>query len=137
MRPDLSVTLPRLLGMSWPDSRPSVVAPCPHCDVDTVWLQLAYGSWQLFDAHMHRTDDSAPGNRFAIRRHTRQVIDLDDELESRWPTTCLQLHKFACPASFEQARFHQRRPRQAHDIDLDDLFQRLAVRRDALAAEAG
>lgn len=128
---------PTLLHMSWPDSQPSVVAPCPHCDTETVWLQLAYGSWQLFDARMHPTEDSAAGNRFAIRRQSRQVIDLDDVLESRWPATCLQLHKFACPESFDQTRFHQRRPRQAHDIDLEDLWQRLAVRRDALQAEAG
>jgi hypothetical protein len=117
--------------MNSPDSRPSVVAPCKHCSTDTVWLQTAYGSWLLFDAQMFPTGDSAAGNRFAIRRQTRQVIDLEDEHEARWPAKCLQLHRFHCPGSHEDARFHQRRPRQANDIDLEDLWRRLAERKDA------
>lgn len=123
--------------MTWPDSRPSVVAPCPHCDTETVWLQTVHGGWQLFDAKMQPIDDSAPGNRFAIQRRTRQVVDLDNVLESRWPAQCLSLHRFGCPASYDDSRYYRRRPRQANDIDLDDLFQRLAVRREALRAEAG
>lgn len=117
--------------MDWPDSRPSVVAPCRHCDTDTVWLQTAYGGWQLFDAAMFPTEDSSSGNRFAIRRRTRQVIDLDDVLETRWPTECLQLHRFRCPASQDASGFHQRRPRQANEIDLEDLWHRLAERKEA------
>lgn len=115
--------------MNWPDSRPSVVAPCRHCNTETVWLQMAYGGWRLFDAEMYRTDDSAAGNRFAIRRSTRQVIDLEDEHEARWPVQCLQLHRFRCPASHDDALHHQRRPRQANEIDLEDLWRRLADRK--------
>ena len=113
------------------DSRPSVVAPCKHCGTDTVWLQMAYGGWRLFNAEMFRTDESAAGNRFAIRRSTRQVIDLEDEHEARWPATCLQLHRFHCPASHDDSLFHQRRPRQPHDIDLQDLWRRLAERKES------
>ena len=113
------------------DSRPSVVAPCKHCSTDTVWLQTAYGGWRLFDAEMFPTDESAAGNRFAIRRSTRQVIDLEDEHEARWPAKCLQLHRFRCPASHDDSLFHQRRPRQPNDIDLQDLWRRLAERKES------
>ena len=117
--------------MPWTDTRPSVVAPCTHCDTDTVWLATAYGGWHLFDAAMVPTDDSFPGNRYAIGRYTHQVVDLDDVRESRWPVKCLQLHKFQCPASYDESRHYQHRPRQANEIDLDDLWRRLAVRRTA------
>lgn len=113
------------------DSRPSVVAPCKHCSTDTVWLQMVYGGWRLFDAEMFRTDESAAGNRFAIRRSTRQVIDLEDEHEARWPAKCLQLHRFRCPASHDDTLFHQRRPRQPNDIDLEGLWRRLAERKES------
>ncbi|MFI2839828.1 hypothetical protein [Mycolicibacterium sp. PDY-3] len=113
------------------DSLPSTVAPCRHCGIETVWLQTVYGGWHLFDAAEFPTEDSAAGNRFAIRRLSRQVVDLDDVYEGRWPATCLHLHRFECPASYDDARFHQRRPRQANEIDLDDLFGRLAERREA------
>ncbi|KRD05162.1 hypothetical protein ASE48_18330 [Mycobacterium sp. Root265] len=113
------------------DSRPSVVAPCKHCSTDTVWLQMAYGGWRLFDAEMFATEESAAGNRFAIRRSSRQVIDLDDEHEARWPAKCLQLHRFHCPASHDDTLFHQRRPRQPNDIDLEDLWRRLAERKES------
>jgi hypothetical protein len=113
------------------DSRPSVVAPCKHCSTDTVWLQMAYGGWRLFDAEMFATEESAAGNRFAIRRSTRQVIDLEDEHEARWPVKCLQLHRFHCPASHDDTLFHQRRPRQPNDIDLEDLWRRLAERKES------
>ena len=113
------------------DSRPSVVAPCKHCSTDTVWLQMAYGGWRLFDADMFATEESAAGNRFAIRRSSRQVIDLDDEHEARWPAKCLQLHRFHCPASHDDTLFHQRRPRQPNDIDLEDLWRRLAERKES------
>ncbi len=65
--------IPRRSGCSWPTAAGS--SSMPGCTP---------------------TEDSAAGNRFAIRRQSRQVIDLDDVLESRWPATCLQLHKFAC-----------------------------------------
>lgn len=117
--------------MDWPDSRPSVVAPCKHCSTDTVWLQMAYGGWRLFDAEMFPTEESAAGNRFAIRRATRQVIDLEDEHEARWPAKCLQLHRFRCPASHDDTLFHQRRPRQPNDIDLEGLWRRLAERKES------
>jgi hypothetical protein len=117
--------------MNSPDARPSVVATCRHCSTETVWLQTAYGSWLLFDAEMFPTDESAAGNRYAIRRRTRQVIDLEDEHEARWPAKCLQLHRFHCPGSHDDMKFHQRRPRQANDIDLEDLWRRLAERREA------
>ena len=113
------------------DSRPSVVAPCKHCSTDTVWLQMAYGGWRLFDAEMFATEESAAGNRFAIRRSSRQVIDLEDEHEARWPAKCLQLHRFHCPASHDDTLFHQRRPRQPNDIDLEDLWRRLAERKES------
>ena len=113
------------------DSRPSVVAPCKHCSTDTVWLQMAYGDWRLFDAEMYPTEESAAGNRFAIRRSTRQVIDLEDEHEARWPVKCLQLHRFRCPASHDDTLFHQRRPRQPTDIDLEGLWRRLAERKES------
>lgn len=117
--------------MNRADSRPSVVAPCKHCSTDTVWLQMAYGGWRLFDAEMFATEESAAGNRFAIRRSTRQVIDLEDEHEARWPAKCLQLHRFHCPASHDDTLFHQRRPRQPNDIDLEDLWRRLAERKES------
>ena len=113
------------------DSRPSVVAPCKHCGTDTVWLQMAYGDWRLFEARMYPTEESAAGNRFAIRRITRQVIDLEDEHEARWPAKCLQLHRFHCPASHDDSLFHQRRPRQPHDIDLEDMWRRRAERKQS------
>jgi hypothetical protein len=113
------------------DSRPSVVAPCKHCSTDTVWLQMAYGGWRLFNAEMFATAESAAGNRFAIRRSTRQVIDLEDEHEARWPAKCLQLHRFYCPASHDDTLFHHRRPRQPNDIDLEDLWRRLAERKES------
>jgi hypothetical protein len=115
--------------MDSPGTRPSVVAPCRHCDTDTVWLQTAYGGWHLFDAAMFPTEDSFAGNRFAIRRRSRQVIDLDDVHEAHWPAECLQLHRFRCPASLDESRHHRRRPRQADEIDLEDIWRRLAERR--------
>ena len=115
--------------MTLSDSRPSTVAPCRHCGAETVWLQTAYGRWLLFDATMFPTDDCAAGNRFAIRRLSRQVVDLDDVHQARWPSTCLRLHRFECPSSHDETRFPQRRPRQPNEVDLDDLFERLAQRR--------
>lgn len=107
-------------------SGPSVVAPCQHCDVDTVWLRTKNGGWHLFDAVMHLTETALDGNRYAVDRRTRLVVDLTSVLESRWPTRCLTLHRFRCPASYDQSRFHDRRPRQPNDIDLTDLWRRLA-----------
>jgi hypothetical protein len=104
---------------------PSVVAPCRHCDADTVWLKTVYGGWYLFDASMRLTQDTFEGNRFAVDRRSRLVVDLDCVHEARWPVRCLTLHKFACPRSFDETKFYRRRPRQANDIDLTDLWRRL------------
>ncbi|MCV7227957.1 hypothetical protein [Mycolicibacterium komossense] len=112
--------------MQHSSSAPSVVAPCRHCDVDTVWLRTVNGGWHLFDATMKSTSATFDGNRYAIDRRSRLVVDLDSLLESRWPALCLTLHRFRCPASYEQSRFHHRRPRQANDVELTDLWQRLA-----------
>jgi hypothetical protein len=75
---------------------------------------------------MHLTETAFDGNRYAVDRRTRLVVDLTSVLESRWPTQCLTLHRFRCPESYEQSRFHDRRPRQPNDIDLTDLWRRLA-----------
>ncbi len=113
------------------DSRPSVVAPCKHCSTDTVWLQMAYGGWRLFDAEMYPTEESAAGNRFAIRRSTRQVIDLEDEHEARWPVKCPQLHRFRCPASHDDTLSSISVGRaNSNDIDLEGLWRRLAERKE-------
>jgi hypothetical protein len=106
-------------------NEPSVVAPCRHCDVDTVWLRTTNGGWLLFDASMQLTEASFDGNRFAIDRRTRLVTDLDCVLEKRWPTRCLSLHKFRCADSYDETRFYRSRPRQPNDIDLTDLWSRL------------
>lgn len=108
------------------DNAPSVVAPCRHCDVETVWLRTANGGWLLFDAEMQPTQESFDGNRFAVDRRTTLVVDLDNIRESRWPVRCLSLHKFCCPESFDDTRHFSRRPRQTNDIDLADLWHRLA-----------
>lgn len=112
--------------MAWSSAGPSVVAPCQHCRRDTVWLRSVHGGWHLFDADMFATADSFAGNRFAIRRRARDVIDLDCVLESRWPAKCLRLHKYGCPESFDQARYYKRRPRQINDVDLSDMWERIA-----------
>ncbi|MGB3481864.1 MAG: hypothetical protein WBB07_06540 [Mycobacterium sp.] len=109
---------------------PSVVAPCSHCDVETVWLRTVNGGWRLFDATMDLTENTFQGNRFAIDRRSRLVVDLDDALESRWPARCLTLHRFRCPQSYDDSRHHTRRPRQANDIDLSDLWRRLAAAKE-------
>ena len=109
---------------------PSVVAPCQHCDVDTVWLRTVNGGWHLFDATMQSTEAACDGNRYAVDRRSRLVVDLANVRESRWPTRCLSLHRFKCPPSYDQSRFHHRRPRQANDIELTDLWQRLAAARE-------
>ncbi|WP_396921236.1 hypothetical protein [Mycolicibacterium sp.] len=106
---------------------PSVVAPCKYCDEETVWLRTAYGGWHLFDVSMRLTDTSFAGNRFAVDRRSRLVIDLDCVLESRWPAQCLTLHKYSCPESYDDSRHYRNRPRQANEIDLTDLWRRLAA----------
>jgi hypothetical protein len=106
---------------------PSVVAPCVHCQVETVWLRTMNGGWHLFDADEQMIDDSFQGNRYAIDRRTELVIDLDCVRESRWPIRCLSLHRFVCPSSYDDSRHYPRRPRQANDIDLSDLWRRLAA----------
>ena len=115
--------------MAYSGTAPSTVAPCKHCGRETVWLRLVYGGWHLFDVDMFPIDDSFRGNRFAIQRRTRQVVDLDCVLESRWPKTCMRLHRYQCPESFDAARHHHRRPRQPNDIDLVGMFTRLADRK--------
>jgi len=81
----------------------------------------------LFDATEQPTCDAFAGNRFAIDRRTRWVVDLDDIRKSRWPGKCLSLHRYRCPESYDESRFYRRRPRQANDVDLNDLFRRLAA----------
>ncbi|MGX9788863.1 hypothetical protein [Mycobacterium sp. MMS18-G62] len=90
-----------------------------------MWLRTVYGGWLLFDASEQLTESTFQGNRFAIDRRTRAVVDLDSVSESRWPTRCLSLHKFRCPQSYDDGRFHRRRPRQANDVDLTDFWRRL------------
>lgn len=109
--------------MGWTGG-PSVPWRCKHCNRETVVLQTAYGGRRLFDAEMFPTADSFAGNRFAIARRSRQVIDLDCVLESRWPARCLHLHKFSCPQSYDDAR-HGPPPRQPNHIDLQDIWQRV------------
>ncbi|MBN3511526.1 hypothetical protein JYB55_22095 [Mycolicibacterium septicum] len=106
---------------------PSVVALCLHCELETVWLRTINGGWLLFDASTQLTETTFEGNRFAVDSRTRLVRDLDCVLESRWPTRCLTLHKYRCPDSYDESRFYRRRPRQANDIDLSDLWRRLAA----------
>jgi len=118
----------RNLESVWNSSNgPSVVATCQHCRAEAVWLQTRNGGWVLFDASERATGDAVDGNRYAIDRRTRLVVDLDSVRESRWPAKCLTLHRFRCPESYDEARFHRRRPRQPNDIDLSDLFRRLAA----------
>jgi hypothetical protein len=95
--------------------------------VETVWLRTVNGGWHLFDVEMQQARESFEGNRFAVDRRTSLVVDLDCIRESRWPALCLSLHRFRCPRSHHDSRFHARRPRQAHDIDLSDLWRRLAA----------
>ncbi|OBH05714.1 hypothetical protein A5696_24815 [Mycobacterium sp. E2699] len=90
-----------------------------------MWLKTAYGGWGLFDAEMVPTTESYQGNRFAIDRRTRLVVDLDCTREKRWPSDCLQLHKFSCPGSYDQSRFYARRPRQQGHVELEDFWDRL------------
>ena len=112
----------------WDDSNePSVPALCGHCSVETVWLRTRNGGWLLFDTAEQPTSDAFDGNRYAIEGRSRLVVDLEDVRASRWPAKCLSLHRFRCPASYDDARFHRRRPRQANDVDLSDLFRRLAA----------
>ena len=94
--------------------------------MDTVWLRTKNGGWHLFDAVMQLTETALDGNRYAVDRRTRLAVDLTSVLESRWPTRCLTLHRFRCPESYDQSRVHDRRPRQPNDIDLTDLWRRLA-----------
>jgi hypothetical protein len=110
---------------------PSVVAPCGHCGVDTVWLRTSNGGWHLFDASMRPAEETFDGNRYAIDRRSRLAVDLDDVRQTRWPTRCLTLHRFRCPESYDRARFHHRRPRQPNDIDLTDLWRGLAAARES------
>lgn len=116
--------------MQYNSSGPSVVAPCQHCDVETVWLRTVTGGWHLFDAAMQSTESACDGNRYAVDRRSRLVVDLANVRESRWPTRCLALHRFRCPQSYDQSRFPHHRPRQANDIELSDLWQRLADARE-------
>lgn len=90
-----------------------------------MWLKTAYGGWGLFDAAMFPTTESHQGNRFAIDRRTRLVIDLDCTREKRWPASYLRLHKYSCPGAYDQARFYPRRPRQQAQVELDDFWDRL------------
>jgi len=106
---------------------PSVVAPCRHCQVETVWLRTVNGGWHLFDVEMQHSQDSVEGNRFAVDRRTSLAVDLDCIRESRWPARCLSLHRFHCPASYDDKRYYPRRPTQPTDIDLSDLWRRLAA----------
>jgi hypothetical protein len=108
---------------SW--EQPSTIAPCGHCGEETVWLKTAYGGWGLFDAEMAPTTESHEGNRFAIDRRTRLVVDLDCTREKRWPSSCLRLHKFSCPETYDEARFYPRRARQQAQVELDDFWDRL------------
>ncbi len=123
--------LARSLGRMQRNSNgPSVVATCRHCDGDTVWLQTVNGGWHLFDTAMQSTAGTFDGNRYAIDRRSRLVVDLDTMVESRWPALCLSLHRYRCPPSYERSRFHPRRTRQADDIELTDLWRRLADARE-------
>ncbi|WP_197378771.1 hypothetical protein [Mycolicibacterium mengxianglii] len=106
---------------------PSVVATCRHCSNETVWLRTVHGGWLLFDAEMQPTEDTVDGNRYAVDRRSRLVVDLDCVLADRWPARCLSLHKLSCPQSYDATRFYDRRPRQGNDIDLTDLWRRLAA----------
>ena len=99
-----------------------------------MWLKTAYGGWGLFDAEMFATPESYQGNRFAISQRSRLVVDLDCVRETRWPAECLQLHKFSCPGSYDEARFYARRPRQPSHVELDDNWDRL-IRVGAMAAQ--
>ncbi|ORW30181.1 hypothetical protein AWB91_22715 [Mycobacterium paraense] len=90
-----------------------------------MWLKTAYGGWGLFDAEMAPTTESHEGNRFAIDRRTRLVVDLDCTREKRWPSSCLRLHKFSCPETYDEARFYPRRARQQAQVELDDFWDRL------------
>jgi hypothetical protein len=112
------------------DHGPSVVFPCRRCGNEVVWIRVAYGSWRLFDSSMQSIDLSYPGNRFAVDRRSRLAVDLDCVRESRWPAKCLSMHKFACPDSYDESKNYRRRPRQANDVDLTDLWRRLAASDD-------
>lgn len=112
------------------DNRSPVVVPCRHCDVDTVWLRMRNGGWLLFEAEMQSTEASVDGNRYAIDRTTQLVVDLADVRESRHPSRCLILHRFRCPGSYRPSRFPDSRPLEANDIELTDLWQRLANARE-------
>jgi hypothetical protein len=113
--------------VQYTSNSPSVVASCEHCAGETVWLRTANGGWHLFDATMQPTEETFEGNHYAADRRTRLVVDLDGVLQSRWPARCLTLHRYRCPKSYDQARIHNRRPRQPNDIDLSDLWARLAA----------
>jgi hypothetical protein len=126
-----------LRGVQSDNNGPSVVASCEHCDGDTVWLRSANGGWHLFDASMQSTEATFAGNRYAIDRRSRLVVDLDGVLESRWPTRCLTLHRYRCPQSHDRERFHRRRPRQPNDVDLTDLWSRLAAARESPGDDFG
>src|SRR5690349_4209324 len=74
--PDLSDAV-RSLESVWNSTNgPSVVAPCQHCKAEAVWLQTRNGGWLLFDATERPTGDAFDGNRYAIDRRTRLVVDL-------------------------------------------------------------
>jgi hypothetical protein len=107
----------------------AVVDRCPHCGQDIVWLMGVNGGWSLFDAVMGRTRDCCDGNRFAVDRRSRLVVDLEDFRESRWPLRCLTLHKFQCPESSKPGGRYRRRAHQEDDTDLSDLWKRLAAAR--------
>lgn len=79
----------------------------------------------MFDAETFPTPESYQGNRFAIDRRSRLVVDLDCVREKRWPSECLHLHKYSCSATVDEARFYARRPRQPAHVELDDLWDRL------------
>jgi hypothetical protein len=117
--------MPRKTGSDQPATSVAI-APCRHCGQDTVWLKTAYGAWGLFEAAMFPTTESYHGNRFAIDRRSRQVVDLDNFGEKRWPAECLHLHRHSCPQGYDEARFRAHRPRQAGYVDqhadLDDTW---------------
>lgn len=109
------------------DNAHSVVAQCHHCEMKTVWLRTVNGGWLLFETEMQLSQDSVEGNRFAVDRRTSLVVDLNCIRESHWPTRCLSLHQFHCPASYHDNRRAHRGPGHANDVDLADLWQRLAA----------
>ena len=109
------------------DNAHSVVAQCRHCEAKTVWLRTVNGGWLLFETEMQLSQESIEGNRFAVDRRTSLVVDLNCIRESHWPARCLSLHRFHCPESFHDHRHPHRPPGHANDVDLADLWQRLAT----------